>query len=149
MKNLPILLFIFFSFSLWSQSEKASAMIDWKLLEDVEFKDQYFQEYEAWYLVPSFGEKVKKYANKSVVIRGYVIPMDVDGKEYALSHYPFSACFFCGGAGPESVMNLDFKEYPKRFETDEFLYFKGTLRLNDSDFEGFSYILEDCELIDP
>lgn len=122
-------------------------VIDWKLLAKVEFVDKYFEEYEAWYLVPKFSEEVKALDGKTVVIKGYVIPLDVDGGQYALSAYPFSACFFCGGAGPESVMSLHFKDSPDRFDTDEYLNFSGTLRLNSKDVEDFNYILEDCKVL--
>lgn len=134
--------------SLPISNQKQAKLIDWKLLAKVEFVDQYFEDYEAWYLVPKFSDAVKKLNGEQVIIKGYVIPLDVDGGEYALSAYPFSACFFCGGAGPESVMSLHFKDKPGRFETDDYLNFVGKLKLNTKDFEDFTYILEDCKLVE-
>jgi hypothetical protein len=124
-----------------------AVVIDWKLLAKVEFVDQYFEDFEAWYLVPKFSDEVKALNGKKVIIKGYVIPLDVDGGQYALSAYPFSACFFCGGAGPESVMSLHFAEKPERFETDDYLNFVGTLQLNSEDVEDFNYILKDCKVL--
>jgi hypothetical protein len=134
-------------FSALGQSK--AKIIDWKLLSQVEFKDHYFEEYEAWYLLPVFSENVQKLDGKKVIIKGYVIPMDVEGGQYALSAYPFSACFFCGGAGPETVMSLQFKNTPPRYETDSYLNFTGTLKLNSTDFDQFNYILEDAQAISP
>lgn len=135
--------FLLLSLSALGQSGSAR-LIDWKLLAKVEFHDKYYPEYEAWYLYPEFSERVKALDGKPVIIKGYVIPLDVDEGLYALSAYPFSACFFCGGAGPESVMKLNFKNKPPRYETDDVVNFTGTLKLNDSDVDDFNYILEDA-----
>lgn len=143
-----IFLLGFSLFSLCSFAQNEAKLIDWKLLAKVDFIDQYYQEFEAWYLVPDFSEEVEALNGKQVLIKGYVIPLDVDGGLYALSAYPFSACFFCGGAGPESVMSLKFKDKPDRFETDDFVHFTGKLKLNKSDVEDFNYILENCELVE-
>lgn len=129
--------------SMHATAQKAE-VIDWKLLSNVAFKDRYFQSLEAWYLVPEFSPEVQSLDQKEVIIKGYIIPMDVDGGKYALSAYPFSACFFCGGAGPESVMTLDFAQTPRRYETDEVVRFTGTLRLNETDFDKFNYILKNA-----
>jgi hypothetical protein len=140
-------LFLLVAFgSLYAQN--SAELIDWKVLAQVDFKDQYFEQYEAWYLVPEFKKDVKKLEGKTVMIKGYVIPLDVDGGQYALSAYPFSACFFCGGAGPESVMSLEFSEKPRRYKTDEQLFFKGKLELNNTDVDRFNYILNECEEVE-
>ena len=126
-------------------AQNTAQIIDWKFLSQVEFKDQYFEDYEAWYLVPVFSEAVQKLDGQKVIIKGYVIPMDVEGGQYALSAYPFSACFFCGGAGPETVMSLHFDKKPKRYETDDVVRFTGELHLNDSDFDDFNYVLKHAQ----
>lgn len=143
-----IVLSIGLSLCLSLSAQKSARIIDWKLLSKVEFIDKYFEEFEAWYLVPEFSMEVKALDKQEVLIKGYMIPLDVDGGEYALSAYPFSACFFCGGAGPESVIFLKFKEKPRRFETDDIVFIKGRLQLNPDDFEQFNYILENCEAVE-
>tara|TARA_R110002050_G_scaffold162357_3_gene292245 strand:+ start:4477 stop:4899 length:423 start_codon:yes stop_codon:yes gene_type:complete len=70
------------------------------------------------------------YEGEEVIISGYLIPLDVAANTYALSKNPFSACFFCGNAGPETVVELKFKEDPGRFATDKFVPITGELRLN-------------------
>ena len=143
MKNVFSLILII-SFYASAQAQKTAQIIDWKVLAQVDFVDQYFPEFEAWYLIPKFKEEVKALDQKAIIIKGYIIPMDVEGGEYALSAYPFSACFFCGGAGPESVIKLELAEKTERFETDDILTFSGTLELNDSDVDNFNYILKNC-----
>lgn len=123
--------------------------IDWKLLSKVEFEDRYSAEYEAWYLHPVFSEEVKALDGQRVVIKGYVIPLDVEKGKYALSAYPFSSCFFCGGAGPESVIGLKFPEKPERYDTDDYQHFEGILELNDSNQDDFNYLLNNARAVDP
>tara|TARA_R110002050_G_scaffold162357_3_gene292246 strand:+ start:4899 stop:5345 length:447 start_codon:yes stop_codon:yes gene_type:complete len=127
-----------------AQAQKTAQIIDWKILAKVDFVDKYFPDFEAWYLIPKFHEEVKVLDQKPIIIKGYIIPMDVEGGEYALSAYPFSACFFCGGAGPESVIKLELAEKTERFQTDDIITFSGTLELNDSDVDNFNYILKNC-----
>ncbi|MEL6589731.1 MAG: DUF3299 domain-containing protein, partial [Bacteroidota bacterium] len=105
----------------------------------------YIQNYDAnvWYGTPTFGEGVQKLAGKEVIIKGYIIPMDTEGNQYVLSANPFNTCFFCGGAGQESVMELRLARKRYKFETDQVVTFIGTLRLNDAELE-LNYILENA-----
>lgn len=133
----------------FSQNEKTAKIIDWKFLSHVDYEDKYYPEWEAWYLVPNFDESILAIEDERVIIKGYIIPLDAEGGVFALSAYPFSACFFCGGAGPESVMSLKFKSNPKKYSTDDVVMFTGILKLNSTDFEDFNYILQEVEEIDP
>lgn len=119
--------------------------LTWKQLTDVEFKDVYVEELDAYYWKPTFGENVKALAGREVYITGYIIPVDYDENFYVLSRYPFANCFFCGGAGPESVVDLRFKNENRMYETDERLTFRGKLALNADDVYQMNYILEGAE----
>lgn len=125
----------------YSRAQDSPRDIDWELLAEVNFEDQYFEELEGWYLVPQFSDTVRQYDGKQVAIRGYIIPIDVEEGRYALSAYPYNNCFFCGGAGPESVLTLDFRDPPPRYDTDDYQTFRGQLELNDQDQKEFIYIL--------
>lgn len=52
---------------------------------------------------------VNQYEGEEVIISGYLIPIDIESERYALSKNPFSSCFFCGNAGPETVVELKFE----------------------------------------
>lgn len=120
--------------------------LTWKQLTDVEFKDVYVEELDAYYWKPTFGANVKALAGREVYITGYIIPVDYDENFYVLSRYPFANCFFCGGAGPESVVDLRFKDENRMYETDERLTFRGKLALNADDVYQMNYILEGAEV---
>ena len=117
--------------------------LTWRSLENVEFKDVYVEELDAYYWKPSFGQSINDLEGEDVYITGYVIPVDLDEDFYVLSRYPFANCFFCGGAGPESVVDLRFPEKsPRVYQTDERLTFAGKFRLNADDVYQMNYILD-------
>ena len=119
------------------------AELTWQTLSDVEFTDVYLEELDAYYWMPEFGPQVIAAEGKEFHITGYMIPVDVDEDFYVLSRFPFANCFFCGGAGPESVIDLRFPTREKRtYQTDDRLTFRGTLRLNADDVYQMNYILE-------
>jgi len=86
-----------------------------------------------------------QFEDQEVIIAGYLIPVDIEANTYALSKNPFSTCFFCGNAGPETVIELQFAEDPGRFATDKFLPIKGTLRLNRNG-SGLFFTLLNAEI---
>ena len=120
--------------------------LTWAELADVDFKDVYLEELDSYYWKPVFGDQVLAAEGQDVYITGYVIPVDLDEDFYVLSRYPFANCFFCGGAGPESVIDLRFADSDHRtYQTDERLTFHGNVRLNADDVYQMNYILEGAE----
>ena len=120
----------------------------WKLLSDVDIKDRYDEAagYEVSY--PVFGEKAQRLDGKMITVEGYMIPYEVylGPKYFILSSLPIAACFFCGGAGPETVMEV-FTTEPIEL-TDETIKVRGRLELNPDDPDRMMYILKDAELLD-
>ena len=113
---------------------------------DITFKDIYLEKDDIYVYYPLFGEKQKKHDGKTIQITGYMIPIDVEQNQYVLSAFPFSACFFCGNAGPESVMAIYFEGNTRVFNTDERLKLEGTLELNDTDVDELVYVLRNARL---
>jgi hypothetical protein len=121
--------------------------LTWEILRDVTFKKKWYAEESIYMLHPTFGPSVEKLKNQQVTITGYILPVDLEANLYVLSAFPFSACFFCGGAGPETVMTLNFKKKDgRKFKTDERLTFVGTLKLNADDIYQMNYILDNAEI---
>jgi hypothetical protein len=137
----------FVLFSLISFVADEPQKISWEILKDVTFKKKWYEKESIFMLFPTFGPNVKKVENKTVLIKGYMVPVDPESNQYVLSAYPYSMCFFCGGAGPESVMGLKLKKN-RKFKTDEIHMFKGTLELNVNDIYELNYILTDAEVVD-
>ena len=122
--------------------------LSWETLRDVTFKKKWYAEESVYMLYPTFGPGILKLSGKTVELTGYVLPVDLETNLYVLSAFPFSACFFCGGAGPESVVSLKFKQSGKKFKTDERRTFRGTLKLNADNIYEMNYILADAEMIE-
>lgn len=120
--------------------------VNWTNLMDITFKDIYLEKDDIYVYYPLFGEKQKKHDGQTIQITGYIIPIDVEQNQYVLSAFPFSACFFCGNAGPESVMAIYFQGSTRIFNTDERLKLEGTLELNDTDVDELVYVLRNARV---
>lgn len=124
--------------------------ISWTgVLSDVKFHEKYHKGYEMFFLYPEFGEKLKATEGKTVYIKGYIIPIDIEGDLHVLSANPMSTCFFCGGAGPETVIELELKKGHRKYRVDELLYFKGVLKLNATDVDHLNYIFKEAQQYSP
>ena len=138
-----LLLSGFLSLHFYSQN-----IITWELLKNVEFDEIWSEEFQAYYMVPKFSSSVKAMDNKEVQIRGFIIPVDIVQDYYVLSANPYSSCFFCGQAGPESVMEVQMVKKYEGLRMDQVITFKGKLKLNVDDIYQLNYILEDAEIIE-
>ncbi len=134
----------FFIFTLLSICAVAQEKLNWVDFADVTFKSEYNELYKANYLVPTFGKTITSYQGKKIKIKGYFLDIAGDGSMLLLSQNPMAACYFCGGSGPESIIEIIFKEKPN-FKTDEVIEVVGTLKLNNEDVEHCNYILEDAK----
>ena len=131
----------------FQQNVKAQTVITWEVLKDIQFQEVWSEEFNAVYMVPKFGSKVKSLDGKKIQIRGYVIPVDVLADYYVLSANPYSSCFFCGQAGPESVMEIQLSKQYDGLRMDQIITVQGRLRLNADDILQLTYILEDAVVI--
>jgi hypothetical protein len=120
----------------------------WSLFAKTKFETKYNEKAAEYFLMPSFPAEVKAMVGKEVDLEGYYLPIDVAGNAYiVISKYPYSQCFFCGGAGPETIAEVVFKSKPEKFEADQFIRIKGKLKLNESDVDHVNFILVDAVLI--
>lgn len=140
------LYFLVLAFPLLIAFQSPLIKITWANLTDVSFEDRYYEEFDQYLPYPTFGQSVKNLEDKEVQISGYVIP--IEPERYILSQNPFASCFFCGGAGPETVLELELKSYDKTYFTDQYLSFKGTLKLNVSDIDKLNYLLQSAEEVE-
>ncbi|MDW7690680.1 hypothetical protein R9C00_22020 [Flammeovirgaceae bacterium SG7u.111] len=95
---------------------------------------------------PIFGDEIKALDGEEVELEGYILPVEVEGDLVVLSSLPYASCFFCGGAGPETVMQVDIKK--KISIVDKKVRVRGMLKLNDQDFFSLIYSLEKAKLIE-
>jgi len=120
----------------------------WLVFERVKFTSQFYQEFDEYFLTPFFDSKIRQYENQEIILKGHYMPFDLDDKNVIiLSKYPYAACFFCGGAGPESVAEIVFRVKPPRFKTDQVIQVSGKLKLNGKDVNHLNFILTEAILL--
>ncbi|MFT4772693.1 MAG: hypothetical protein ACI9A7_000463 [Cyclobacteriaceae bacterium] len=99
---------------------------------------------------PVFPKEISIFENTRVTVEGYVIPLGTSESSsyFVLSRFPFNSCFFCGNAGPETVIEVYTNE--KFAYKDQKVMATGILRLNADDPLHLFFLLEeaDVEIID-
>lgn len=115
----------------------------WKTLSKITFKKEYDEIMGFKVDKPVFSDDIKAMEGKEILVKGYIIPVEgyASHKEFIFSAFPYNMCFFCGGAGPETVMEIEAKE-PVKY-TAEQIYLKGILSLNSDDINHLMYKLTD------
>src|SRR5688500_11959860 len=119
----------------------------WDAFAKVKFTPQLVKEVNEYFLVPFFDPKIRFHEGKEMTLEGYFIPMDLESANtIILSRNPYSQCFFCGGAGPESVAEIIFASKPPKFKADQIIKVTGTLKLNEKDINHMNFILKNAML---
>ncbi|MDX1686302.1 MAG: hypothetical protein R3275_13780 [Saprospiraceae bacterium] len=120
----------------------------WKTLSKITFTKEYDEFLGFKVDKPVFGPEVKELEGKEIEIKGFIIPVEgyKSHTEFVFSAYPYNLCFFCGGAGPETVMEVYAAE-PIEY-TAEPIVIKGTLELNSDDINRLMYALNGAVLVD-
>lgn len=117
----------------------------WDELLKLKFDSQFDKEFGEVIWKPKLTEQIKKLDNQEINLKGYIIPIDVKGGAFMLSAYPVAQCFFCGGAGPESVAEVE-PTTPVE-QTEELIEVRGKLHLNTTDQQHMTYILKNAKLV--
>ncbi len=121
----------------------AQSILTWDDFADINFEPEYNEKYDMHFLMPTFGEKIKSHRGKQVSIRGYFLDISGSGEVFLVSQNPMASCFFCGAAGPETIIEVDFKEKPP-FKTDQIVSVTGMLELNRNNVDHSNYILKEA-----
>lgn len=115
--------------------------VTWSMLGKINFSKKKDPKYgEVMY--PVINESLKKLQGKKIKAEGFIVP--IDNKTYALSKNVFAQCFFCGNAGPETIMGIKFKGTTPRLKTDLYVTIEGTFRYNDKNVDDWIYHIENA-----
>lgn len=121
-------------------------LVDWETLAKVPFEKKFSTELDANFWFPAFPDDILALEGQRILMQGYLIVMDVEADFLVLSANPFASCFFCGNAGPESVVELRVRKKGKGLRTDEYVWVSGRLKLNARDVNQMNFILEDADI---
>lgn len=128
-------------------TQPSKAARTWKTLSKITYKKEYDEIMGFKVDKPVFSRDVLALEDKTIEIKGYIIPVEgyKGHKEFVFSAFPYNMCFFCGGAGPETVMEVKAKE-PIKYSA-EAVTLKGILKTNADDINRLIYSLTDAELV--
>lgn len=121
----------------------------WELFGKTNFEEKLNQKHGLYFYYPQFSPELIALRGKIVELQGFYIPLETSpSKTLILSKYPMAECFFCGGAGPESIAVVYLKTPPSgRPKMDQILKVRGSLHLNADDVEEMTFILKNAEII--
>ncbi|MFP5079568.1 hypothetical protein [Pedobacter sp. JCM 36344] len=127
MKKIFFILLIFSGFAVKAQHNPDDQIIsdNWDVVGSVDFKIVKDTEMYAVY-----NNNIKKFANKSFELEGYIVPIKDGMKQtkFMLSTLPINQCFYCGKNGVPVMVMVEMTE-PIKF-TYQTVKVKGTLKLN-------------------
>lgn len=143
MKNQLLYVFLFLMLPFVVVAQQAPEVTIWKTLAKLTYKTEYNEELGMNIEIPLFSSQITALEGKTITVKGYIIPLEgyKSHQEFVFSALPYALCFFCGGAGPETVMEVEAK-HPIVY-TNEPIVLKGTLHLNNDDINRLLYILTD------
>jgi len=143
-KNIVFLIIILFSIpNFLAAQADPDDMYYWKILSKVKYKSNLDAESGEVIYTPIFNKSIEAYEGKIIVLKGYIIPAELSRGKMTLSSFPYSSCFFCGGAGPESVIELETSS-PIIYRLEKPIILQGKLKLNRTDPLRLMYVLSEA-----
>ncbi|MGH1334502.1 MAG: hypothetical protein ACRBFS_00125 [Aureispira sp.] len=148
MRIIGVVLFLLTSYLAHAQYEELEKNY-WENMTKVTLKNKYDPKTENFTRIPKFGKDILALDGQKVYLKGFIIPADLTKGRMTLSKFSYSACYFCGAAGPESVIEVVAKN-PIIYRMDKAIILEGTLRINrkkeGQEYDPFRllYILEDA-----
>ena len=120
----------------------------WQTLGKITFKKQYDDLLGFKIDIPVFSDDVRAIDGEEITLRGYIVPTQgyKSHNEFVFSAFPYNMCFFCGGAGPETVIEVVTVEAIEY--TADPITIKGKLALNDEDPNRLMYALSGATLLE-
>ncbi len=120
----------------------------WNLFAKTKFEPKYYEKIGEYLFYPEFSAELKALVGKEITVEGYYVPFAPEDGDYVIiSKYPMSQCFFCGGAGPESIAEVNFAKQPSKFQIDDLITVRGKLKLNTDNVDHVNFILEQAVLV--
>jgi hypothetical protein len=155
MKSVPILRFpfcqlllVFISIFIGRESSVAQGTQNyWPILAKLTYKKEYDALLGIKVDKPVFSSELRALEGKVIRLKGYIIPTDgyKSHKEFVFSAFPYSSCFFCGAAGPETVLEVMARQAIPY--TSEPIEIQGVLHLNSKDINRLMFQLTEVEKV--
>ena len=120
----------------------------WNEFAKTKFEPKYHEKLGEYLFHPTFPAALKAMEGTEITIEGFYVPFAPEDGDYVIiSKYPMSQCFFCGGGGPESIIEVNFLKNPGKFQVDDLVTVKGKLKLNADNLDHMNFILEGAVVV--
>ena len=88
--------------------------------------------------------------NQQIQLKGYFIPLNGKSAQshFMFSAYPYANCFFCGNAGPESVIEVFTKDELLIKYSDAPITLEGTFKFSSRDPSDVMFELREAQLVE-
>ncbi|NBB89014.1 MAG: DUF3299 domain-containing protein [Bacteroidetes bacterium] len=128
---------------LWCLEGLSAQQNAWSLLMLTETEKQFDPTLGMEIDVPNIHPAAKKLDGEQVQLEGFIIPLKgkKDQSHFMFSAFPINMCYFCGRAGPESVIEVFMKDGNTLPFTEKKIWLQGTLRINEKDPQSNLYTL--------
>ena len=97
--------------------------------------------------IPNIHPAAQQLNGQQIQLEGFIIPLE--GKKsqahFMFSAFPINMCYFCGRAGPESVIEVFMGNGTTLPFTEKKIWIEGTLRVNARDPQSNIYTLHDAK----
>ena len=127
-----------------------SAQSTWGQLSLIRFEMQEDPYGEMQYTPGKFSEMIQKLDGTEIELPGFIVPLEGKKKQKQLffSLYPYANCFFCGNAGPETVIEvqMDADEYLEY--TDQQISLSGIFKFIPGNIDSVMFKLEQAKLVE-
>ncbi len=149
MKKLQFIL-MFFCFTFALQNAIGQEENIWRKLSVVKFDKRIADADQHIAREPRYMPLMRSLDGTEIIVKGYIIPLTgkVAQSEFMFSAYPYEMCFFCGKAGPETVMEVFAKEGTTVKFSEKSMTLKGTFKFRSSDVNDIMFALEDAVLVE-
>lgn len=123
--------------------------VKWPQLARVDYYEVAGEDDFSSIFYPIFSDSLLWLDSCRISLSGYAIPLEETGLDtlLVLSAFPYTQCFFCGNAGPESVVEVWLKDKTGRIDMDKRITVQGRLHLNDEDPEHLQYQIHEASLV--
>ncbi|MBX2841892.1 MAG: hypothetical protein KTR26_08970 [Flammeovirgaceae bacterium] len=147
-KVFGFLIFIIIIISLTPKKVVAQDDPNWIILSQVMFGEERETDFGLKIAPPIFTEQIREKTGEIITLDGFIYPLEgaKASKYFVLSMKPIATCFFCGKAGPETVVEVYAKD--KIEYTEELITLKGKFMVNEFSTTGVIYMLDEAEIID-
>lgn len=142
MRILAILVTVFF------MQAGLSAQNDWMTLSRVRYTTTFDATLGVEQTIPEFSRAVLDLNEQTITLKGYLVPLEGQKEQshFMFSAFPYASCFFCGAAGPETIIEVFMANNKTLLYTDEQIALKGVFEVSEVNDQGVFYKLRDAVL---